>query len=199
MTDACLGLIISLVIIGLIAGSLARLAVPGKQDLTIRGTVVLGIVGSFVGGFLGYLLFHHRSNQRVHPAVRHRRVGHRIDHRAVAVAQVWRQVPPLGQSPLQSTADPLPSLGRRLGCSRHDGRQASRVPSRESPTSSAVFRRSTGQSRATSQRLTTLTWRSAGARCSACSGLTARARRALVRQLIGLLRSRRRAHRVVRP
>ena len=57
-----LGLIISLVIIGLVAGSLARLAVPGKQDLTIRGTIVLGIVGSFVGGFLGYLLFHHHAN-----------------------------------------------------------------------------------------------------------------------------------------
>jgi uncharacterized membrane protein YeaQ/YmgE (transglycosylase-associated protein family) len=56
------GLIISLVIIGLVAGSLARLAVPGKQDLTIRGTIVLGIVGSFVGGFLGYLLFHHHAD-----------------------------------------------------------------------------------------------------------------------------------------
>jgi uncharacterized membrane protein YeaQ/YmgE (transglycosylase-associated protein family) len=57
-----LGLIISLVIIGLLAGALARLAVPGKQDLTIRGTIVLGVVGSFVGGFLGYLLFHHHAN-----------------------------------------------------------------------------------------------------------------------------------------
>ena len=56
-----LGLIISLIIIGLIAGSLARLAVPGKQDLTIRGTILLGVIGSFVGGFLGYLLFHHHA------------------------------------------------------------------------------------------------------------------------------------------
>lgn len=56
-----LGMIIGLIIIGLIAGSLARLAVPGKQDLTIRGTILLGVVGSFVGGFLGYLLFHHDS------------------------------------------------------------------------------------------------------------------------------------------
>ena len=57
-----IGLIISLVIIGLVAGALARLAVPGKQNLTIRGTIALGVVGSFVGGFLGYLLFHHRAN-----------------------------------------------------------------------------------------------------------------------------------------
>ena len=53
-----LGLLISLIIIGLVAGALARLVVPGKQDLSILGTIVLGIVGSFVGGFLGYLLFH---------------------------------------------------------------------------------------------------------------------------------------------
>jgi uncharacterized membrane protein YeaQ/YmgE (transglycosylase-associated protein family) len=53
-----LGLIISLIIIGLIAGALARLLVPGKQDLSIAATILLGIVGSFIGGFLGYLLFH---------------------------------------------------------------------------------------------------------------------------------------------
>ena len=51
------GLIISLLVIGLIAGALARLVIPGKQDISILGTIVLGIVGSFVGGFLGYLLF----------------------------------------------------------------------------------------------------------------------------------------------
>ena len=55
------GLIISLIIIGLIAGALARLIVPGKQDLSIPMTIVIGIVGSFVGGFLGYLIFHHDS------------------------------------------------------------------------------------------------------------------------------------------
>jgi uncharacterized membrane protein YeaQ/YmgE (transglycosylase-associated protein family) len=58
-----LGLIISLIVIGLVAGALARLAVPGKQNLTIRGTILLGVVGSFVGGFLGYLLFHHHANK----------------------------------------------------------------------------------------------------------------------------------------
>jgi uncharacterized membrane protein YeaQ/YmgE (transglycosylase-associated protein family) len=53
-----LGLIISLIIIGLIAGAIARLLVPGRQDISIIGTIVLGIVGSFIGGFLGYLIFH---------------------------------------------------------------------------------------------------------------------------------------------
>ncbi|SDP22276.1 Uncharacterized membrane protein YeaQ/YmgE, transglycosylase-associated protein family [Nakamurella panacisegetis] len=53
-----LGLIVSLIIIGLIAGALARLIVPGKQHMSILATIVLGIIGSFVGGFLGYLIFH---------------------------------------------------------------------------------------------------------------------------------------------
>jgi len=53
-----LGLIISIIVIGLIAGAVARLVVPGKQNISIVMTIVLGIVGSFIGGFLGYLLFH---------------------------------------------------------------------------------------------------------------------------------------------
>jgi uncharacterized membrane protein YeaQ/YmgE (transglycosylase-associated protein family) len=58
-----LGLIISLIIIGLIAGALARLLVPGRDPMGIGATILLGIVGSFVGGFLGYVLFHHDSSQ----------------------------------------------------------------------------------------------------------------------------------------
>jgi uncharacterized membrane protein YeaQ/YmgE (transglycosylase-associated protein family) len=53
-----LGLIITLIVVGLIAGAIARLLVPGRQNLSIMGTIVLGIVGSFIGGFLGYLIFH---------------------------------------------------------------------------------------------------------------------------------------------
>jgi uncharacterized membrane protein YeaQ/YmgE (transglycosylase-associated protein family) len=52
-----LGLIISIIVVGLIAGAVARLVVPGQQNLSILMTIVLGIIGSFVGGFLGYLLF----------------------------------------------------------------------------------------------------------------------------------------------
>ncbi|AND17630.1 GlsB/YeaQ/YmgE family stress response membrane protein [Rathayibacter tritici] len=54
-----LGLIISLIVVGLIAGALARLIVPGKQSISIAMTIVLGIIGSFVGGFLGFLIFQH--------------------------------------------------------------------------------------------------------------------------------------------
>ncbi len=53
-----LGLIVSLIVIGLLAGALARLLVPGKQHMSILATIVLGIVGSFVGGFIGYAIFH---------------------------------------------------------------------------------------------------------------------------------------------
>jgi uncharacterized membrane protein YeaQ/YmgE (transglycosylase-associated protein family) len=56
-----LGLIVTLVIVGLLAGALARLLVPGKQRMSIGMTIVLGIVGSFVGGLLGYVLFHKDS------------------------------------------------------------------------------------------------------------------------------------------
>ncbi len=57
-----LGLIITLIVVGLIAGAAARLLVPGRQDIGIAMTIVLGIIGSFIGGFLGYLLFHKDSS-----------------------------------------------------------------------------------------------------------------------------------------
>jgi uncharacterized membrane protein YeaQ/YmgE (transglycosylase-associated protein family) len=51
------GLIIVMIIVGLIAGALARLLVPGKDPMGVGATILLGIVGSFIGGFLGYVLF----------------------------------------------------------------------------------------------------------------------------------------------
>ncbi len=51
-----IGFILYLVVIGLIAGFIARAVVPGRDALSIGATMLLGIVGSFVGGFLGYLL-----------------------------------------------------------------------------------------------------------------------------------------------
>ena len=62
-----LGTIIGLLIIGLVAGFLARALVPGRQSMTVLQTLILGIVGSFVGGFLGRLLFHH-GNGFVQPS-----------------------------------------------------------------------------------------------------------------------------------
>ena len=52
-----LGFILFLIVVGIVAGYLARLLVPGRDPMSFIQTVVLGIVGSFIGGFLGYLIF----------------------------------------------------------------------------------------------------------------------------------------------
>ena len=52
-----IGFILFLLVIGLVAGFLARLLVPGRDPMSVGQTILLGIVGSFVGGFIGYLLF----------------------------------------------------------------------------------------------------------------------------------------------
>lgn len=44
-------------IIGLVAGALARLLVPGKQAMGLVVTMVLGLIGSLIGGFISSLLF----------------------------------------------------------------------------------------------------------------------------------------------
>ena|ERR671925_475426 len=55
-----IGFIILMIVIGLIAGLLARLLVPGRDPIGILGTILLGIAGSFVGGFLWQLVEYHR-------------------------------------------------------------------------------------------------------------------------------------------
>lgn len=49
--------LIGFIIIGLIAGYIARAVVPGPDPLGVVGTLILGVVGSFVGGFLWSALF----------------------------------------------------------------------------------------------------------------------------------------------
>jgi uncharacterized membrane protein YeaQ/YmgE (transglycosylase-associated protein family) len=53
------GFIVYLIVIGLVAGFIARALVPGRDSMSVSATILLGIVGSFVGGFLGYVLTHH--------------------------------------------------------------------------------------------------------------------------------------------
>jgi uncharacterized membrane protein YeaQ/YmgE (transglycosylase-associated protein family) len=60
--------IIVLIIVGFIVGLIARALMPGRDHLGFFGTVVLGIVGSFVGGFLQNLIeYHHLSIHSFHP------------------------------------------------------------------------------------------------------------------------------------
>jgi uncharacterized membrane protein YeaQ/YmgE (transglycosylase-associated protein family) len=49
--------IIAFLIVGLIAGFIARALVPGPDPMGWLGTMILGIVGSFVGGTLAALVF----------------------------------------------------------------------------------------------------------------------------------------------
>jgi uncharacterized membrane protein YeaQ/YmgE (transglycosylase-associated protein family) len=44
--------IISAIIVGLIIGALGRLVLPGKQDIPIWLTIVIGIVAAIIGTFI---------------------------------------------------------------------------------------------------------------------------------------------------
>jgi uncharacterized membrane protein YeaQ/YmgE (transglycosylase-associated protein family) len=49
--------IVSSIIVGLVIGALGRLVVPGRQKINVVLTVLAGLVGSIVGGFLGSHVF----------------------------------------------------------------------------------------------------------------------------------------------
>ncbi len=53
-----LWLLISSAIVGAIIGGLARLVLPGKQDIGILATIAIGWIGSLIGSLLGRHLFH---------------------------------------------------------------------------------------------------------------------------------------------
>jgi uncharacterized membrane protein YeaQ/YmgE (transglycosylase-associated protein family) len=61
---AMLTYIVILIIVGLIAGAIARLLVPGRDPIGVFGTILLGIAGSFVGGFLWNLIEYHKLAPR---------------------------------------------------------------------------------------------------------------------------------------
>ena len=53
--------ILSMLLIGLIAGALAKLIMPGKDPGGVVVTMLLGVGGSFIAGFLGRALGMYRS------------------------------------------------------------------------------------------------------------------------------------------
>lgn len=80
--------IITMIIIGLIAGAIARLLVPGKEDFGWIWTIVLGIVGGYVGGTLGSLVFSpHKFELR--PPVSHSFIGAIIGSIILLVIYKW--------------------------------------------------------------------------------------------------------------
>ena len=51
-----MGAFIWWMIIGLVAGGLARAIVPGRQAMGLLKTMILGMVGSLLGGFLSTMV-----------------------------------------------------------------------------------------------------------------------------------------------
>ena len=51
--------ILTLLVVGLIVGAIARLLMPGRDPIGFFGTILLGIVGSLVGGFLQNVIQYH--------------------------------------------------------------------------------------------------------------------------------------------
>ncbi len=51
-----IGMVIGWMISGLIIGALARMLHPGRDAMGWGGTILLGVVGSLVGGGISYLL-----------------------------------------------------------------------------------------------------------------------------------------------
>ncbi len=59
--------IIAFIIIGLIAGLIARAILPGRQSMGLVATTLLGMVGSLVGGLVGSLFVRDGRLFDVHP------------------------------------------------------------------------------------------------------------------------------------
>lgn len=55
-------------IVGLVVGAIAKVFVPGAAHLGLIMTAVLGIVGSFVGGFIARLFSRPPPGSPIHPA-----------------------------------------------------------------------------------------------------------------------------------
>ena len=60
--------IISMIVVGLIAGLIARAIMPGSDPMGWLATILLGIVGSFVGGFLASTLLGRGSGSAIEPS-----------------------------------------------------------------------------------------------------------------------------------
>jgi uncharacterized membrane protein YeaQ/YmgE (transglycosylase-associated protein family) len=64
-----LSYILLLALVGLIVGALARLALPGKDPLSIPQTIGLGILGSFAAGLVTYAIFGEPRGAGILPSV----------------------------------------------------------------------------------------------------------------------------------
>ncbi|MGV3621829.1 MAG: GlsB/YeaQ/YmgE family stress response membrane protein [Archangium sp.] len=60
--------LIAIIVIGLLAGLVARALMPGTQSMNLLTTTVLGIAGSFVGGLVANVIFHHADWFELRPS-----------------------------------------------------------------------------------------------------------------------------------
>ena len=60
--------IIGWIILGLVAGAIARLLMPGRDPMGWIATIALGIAGAFVGGFLSRMIFGQGDAEGFQPA-----------------------------------------------------------------------------------------------------------------------------------
>lgn len=55
-------------IVGFVVGVIARWILPGADQMGMIATTVLGILGSFVGGYIGALIKKPAEGAKFHPA-----------------------------------------------------------------------------------------------------------------------------------
>ncbi|HKI29330.1 MAG TPA: GlsB/YeaQ/YmgE family stress response membrane protein [Actinomycetota bacterium] len=55
--DTDIGSILGYILVGLIVGLLARVLVPGRDPIGLLGTLVIGVVGAVLGGWLAGAFF----------------------------------------------------------------------------------------------------------------------------------------------
>lgn len=51
-----IGIIVGAVVVGVIIGALARLVIPGKQDISLVMTIAIGFAGALAGGAVAEVL-----------------------------------------------------------------------------------------------------------------------------------------------
>jgi uncharacterized membrane protein YeaQ/YmgE (transglycosylase-associated protein family) len=84
-------------IIGLVVGALAKLIMPGKDPGGIIVTMLLGVAGSFIAGFIGRSVGHYQAHQR--PGIIASVIG------AVILLAIYRVI--LGATHRRATGKPI--------------------------------------------------------------------------------------------
>jgi uncharacterized membrane protein YeaQ/YmgE (transglycosylase-associated protein family) len=83
--------VIAWLIVGFIAGAIARLLVPGRDRMGLLGTLVLGLAGSIVGGLVAVALTDKTMNDFTAAGLLGSILG------AIAVLLVYRWLQPRGR------------------------------------------------------------------------------------------------------